>query len=184
MRKLNQKWFKGPGPKTIWSHGSTELIPERFRRILTVVLPLVYFLLFLFGTVATFIPVPTFKLLIGNYYGSLWALLVAIMALLSFLGLVYRLRLEIYTNILLSILLGIYPFFVAGTVFFPEQAPSTFMTHGLFPVSMPESLTRLAVVFSVMIYPIFPVWRAFDIVLEIRKYRKRQLFAEAALGEA
>lgn len=169
MKKLNRKWFKGPGPITVWSKGSAELIPERFRRLITVVMPLIYMLLIFFGITAALDPVPTFEVLVGTFYGTIWASLVGGSAFVSLVGLAFRLRIEIYAAIVLGALLTIYPFFIAYIVFHDS-------TH--------LDLSRLGVIFAVAIYPVMPGWRVIDIVLEIRKARQRQLYAMYSLGEA
>ncbi len=183
MQKHNQKWFSGSGLITVWSHGSTELIPERFKRIITIVLPLVYFQFFVAGVFATFIPLPVFSTLVGDNAASSWAMLVGLTSLISFLGLVYRIRIEIYSNIILSTLLAIYPIFLIVTTMFPNENILYGHLYTFLDFSVNSNAGKISLIFLSSIFPMLPIWRAFDIVLEIRKNRKRQLFAEAALGE-
>lgn len=154
--------------KTIWSRGTEELIPERFRRIITVVMPLIYGNLAVFGFLSALYPAPTFATVVGVGYGTIWAIMVTTAALVSFLTLVFRSRIEIYSSLILTILLGIYPFYVAFIIF---HDPDTWNVY------------KLAVIFAVTLYPIMPAWRVVDIVLEIRKSRQRQLYAAANKGE-
>lgn len=150
--------------KTIWAKDAAEFIPERFRRIITRVVPEVYFLLFLFGVTSSIWPVPTFINIVGGEYGKFWAILVATSALISLVGLIFRLQIEIYSSIILTTLLAVYPLYI---VYFVYHDPSN------------VDLSRAAVIFATMIYPIVPGWRVFDISVEIRKARQRVLYAEA-----
>lgn len=164
MKRFNQKWLKSDGPLTIWSPGAKELIPDRFRRILTVVLPIFYVGYIMFGINSAIIPIPTFALLVGDLYGSVWATLVAILAGISLFGLIFRLRFEIYSAIFLAAVLLIYAFYVAIIAYTIDDS-------------------RSGVIWVVALYPVLPVWRAVDISIEIRKSRKRQLYAEKVSGE-
>lgn len=172
MQNLDQE----PGPKskgslsytTIWSRGTEELIPERLRRIITVVMPLIYGNLAIFGFLSALFPSPTFAQVIGIGYGTIWAIMVMVAAAISFFALVFRSMVEVYSALILTILLVIYPFYVAFIIF---HDPGSWNFY------------KLAVIFAVTLYPIMPAWRVVDIVLEIRKSRQRQLFAAANKGE-
>ena len=172
MHALSRKWFKSPDNSmlktaTVWSRGMHALAPNRFLIVLTLVMPAIYTLLFFFGTVATIIPLPIFLNLVGFNYGVAWAGLIAIAALISLIGLVFRLRIEIYSSIVLAVLLLVYPVFIGYAI-----------------VTMPTqiNIARISSMFSVLIYPIMPAWRSLDIIIEIRKLRKRELIVEASLG--
>lgn len=151
--------------KTIWAKGASDLIPERFRRIITVVMPIVYGLLILFGAFGALFPVTTVSTIIGTY-GMLWSALLGLTALQSLIGLAYRLRIEIYSSIVLTVLLSLYPIFIAVIII---------VSHRHVNPSV------LAVFPAVCLYPVMPAWRVIDIVFEIRKARKRQLYAAANL---
>lgn len=168
--KYQGKIFERPsGPLTIWSKGASELIPERFRRIVTVVMPLLYLLFTLFGFTAAFFPVPTFALIVGYGYGQIWAGLIGLTSLLSLVTLIFRNRIEIYSAISLAVILFIYPFYVGYLV--------------LHDISASGDNSRLAVIWAVATYSVMPAWRSLDIALEIRKSRQRQLYVKATLGE-
>lgn len=169
MKKQYATTASGLIPKTVYSKGSEELIPQRFRRIITVVMPILYTLLFLFGLTAAIVPVPTFLLLVGTVYGSVWATILAIASLISLISLIFRLKIEIYSSIVVTILLAVYPFYVGYLVV--HDATAT------------DDISRLGVMFAVATYAIMPGWRVVDIVLEIRKSKRRQLYAESLLGE-
>jgi hypothetical protein len=168
MKKLDGKWREHSGPVTIWSKGSAELIPDRLRRVITIVMPIIYLLFFLFGFTATLSPVPIFEALVGNLYGSIWAMLIAISSGISLVGLIYRLPLEIYSGIVLTALLTIYPIYIVLLVIHD-------ISHNNF--------SHVGTIYAAALFPIMPGWRVVDIVLELRKARQRQLYAKFALGE-
>lgn len=148
---------------TIWARGASDLIPERFRRIITVVMPIFYILFIIFGALGATFPVATVSAVIGGS-GLTWSALVALTAAQSLFGLVYKLRIEIYSSIVLSVLLSIYPIFLGFIIIASHRHVSP---------------SVLAVFPAVSLYPIMPAWRVFDIVFEIRKARQRQLYAAA-----
>lgn len=152
---------------TIWSKGTEELIPERLRRVVAVVMPLIYGNFVVFGFLSSLYPAPAFTVVVGVQYGTIWAILVTVAAAVSFISLVFRSRIEIYSSLILTILLSIYPIFIAYLVIH--------FSHDIV-------LYKFAIVFAVTLYPIMPAWRVVDIVLEIRKSRQRQLYAEATKG--
>lgn len=166
MKAQQTHWWLHPIKSSIWAKGASELIPERFRRIITVVMPLVYSFLILFGTLGALFPVTTLYLLVGAY-GQFWSFLVAATAFQSLIGLAFRLRIEIYSSLVLSVLLTIYPVFIGFLIFM--------MPHAL-------DLSKLAVLPAIAMYPIMPAWRVFDIIFEIRRSRQRQLYAQAVSG--
>lgn len=169
MTNLESDMVSHRRPRTIWSHGAGRFVPERFRRIITVIMPVIYLLLLVFGVCASIYPVPTFQEIVGPLDGIIWAILVSISALLSLVCLIFRCRFEIYSSIILSGLLFVYPFYVTYLVIHDSAQSGDF--------------SRLGVIFAVAIYPIMPAWRSIDIVLEIRKSTQRRLFAEQTLGE-
>lgn len=169
MKKLNKLWHPDKGPLTIYSKGANEIIPTRFRRLITVVMPLFYICLALFGVTAVIFPTPTMSFLVGTFYAVIWAGIVALSGFVSLFALIFRLRSEIYTAIVLAVFLCIYPLYIAFIVFHDPNHIDT---------------ARFSVIFAVALYPIMPAWRAIDIVLEIRKARQRQLYAKYALGVA
>lgn len=168
MKLDSSSWWPHPMAKTIWARGSSDLIPERFRRIITVVMPIIYTLILLFGLLGASFPVPTLTRFIG-VYGMLWSFFVFATAAQSLIGLAYKLRIEIYSSIVLSVLLCVYPVFLGVLIFTSHH-------H--------VSLAVLAVFPFTAIVPVMPAWRVFDIIKEIRKSRKRQLYAEAKNAEA
>lgn len=166
MKALQSNWWLHPAKSSIWAKGASELIPERFRRIITVVMPLFYSFFVVFGGLGALFPVKTLYLLVGDY-GQIWSFLVAATALQSLIGLAFRLRIEIYSSLVLSVLLTIYPVFIGFLIFM--------MPHAL-------DLSKLAVLPATALYPIMPAWRVFDIIFEIRRSRQRQLYAQAVSG--
>jgi hypothetical protein len=136
-----------------------------------VVMPIIYALLFMFGSAAFVFPLNVFKTVVGEEFGEWWAIGIALSSLVSLVGLIFKLRIEIYSSIVLTILLAIYPVYLGYVVYLDFQDPDP-----------KNDLGRFASIFSVAIYCVMPAWRVFDIVLEIRKVSKRQLYAKATLG--
>lgn len=153
---------------TIWSSGTLELIPSRFRRILIFVMPIIYVLIFLFGLTAVLFPHTTVARLSGIDYSFVWANLVGAFALISLVGLIFKLRIELYSSIILTVLIATYPLYLIYEGFHDPQ-------HLDF--------TRLSTIFAGIIYVIMPAWRSIDIVLDIRKAQQRRLYAESLMGE-
>ena len=169
MKKLNRFWHKDSGPRTIWTKGGVEGIPKRFQFLITVVMPLHYILITLFGIFVAIFPLETFSIFIGPVFSSIWAILLALFGILSFISLVLRSKAEMYTSIVVTFLLSVYPFYLI------------FLT--VYESIMDHDLGRIALIFAITIYLIMPAWRVIDIVLELRKTQQRQLYAEFALGE-
>lgn len=167
MKQLDQKWFSETGPISIWSHGSASLIPERTRRLITVIMPAFYVLMMFFGISAAFITLPVFDLLVGTFYGAIWGICVALASLVSVLSLIFRLRLEIYSSIVLGALLSVYVLYL---IYYVLHDPTSLDT------------SRIGLVFAAISNTLLPGWRVIDIVLEVRKRRQRQLYAEDQLG--
>jgi hypothetical protein len=154
-------------PSTIWSKTEVELIPHRFRMFLIGVLPITYAIMFLFGVSSIFFPLQTFVTVVGMNSGYYWAGLIGLLAGISLISLIFKKRLELYSALLLTLALAIYPGYALLVVFADP-------VHGGLPA--------LRTFFAALTYPIIPGWRVIDIALEIRKSRRRQLYAESVKG--
>lgn len=155
-------------PITIWNKEARDLIPDRFRHVLTVVLPTDYTLLMLFGIIAILIPIPVFQSVVGERYGSIWAGFLSGFALLSLIGLVFRKKFELYSSIALAFVVGLYPFFIFYLIVFE---PSEI------------NYSRVAIIFGSMIYPVLPTWRAIDIATHMRQEKQRELYLASLTGD-
>lgn len=167
MKHLESSVHDYSGPFTIWSKGAKDLVTHRYLRLVTIVLPITYFMLLGFGVGAMLAPLPSFVNLIGETYGIYFGALVALSSLVSLLSLIFRLKAEIYSAIVLGALLTVYWAYILFLVF-NEPGNAYYL--------------KVGVIFSIGIYPVLPAWRIFDIVLEIRKARQRQLYAANILG--
>lgn len=166
MKEVIKNPRKGCMPITIWHRQARDLIPERFRQLLTIVLPIDYVLLMFFGFTAIIIPVPAFQSIVGEQYGSLWALVLGVTSLVSLIGLVFRKKFELYAAIAVSFVVGIYPFFIYYLILFE---PSEI------------NYQRSALIFSSMIFPMLPTWRAVDIAMHIRQSKQRELYVTSLI---
>jgi hypothetical protein len=165
---MNQTSKKSSGSLTIWSRNETELVPGRLRNILRIVMPIIYGIMASYGISSMIFPSQTFITVVGLNFGYLWAGLIGIFSTISLVALIFKLKLELYSVIILSTLLLIYPIYILVL---------------LFNDPIRGGVTHINVLFVAFLYLVMPVWRALDISLDIRKSQRRQLYAESARGK-
>jgi hypothetical protein len=138
---------------TIWDPVLLEEVPPRFRWLYTVLLPVNYTLLALFGAfgiIATIAPVAQVTSL---SYANIWTLMVGLTATLTLVGLACRLEaMELYCGIALTIGMATYP--VADVI-----------------LSLRGDLQHASLAFGLFTFILLPSWRVVDIV-RIRRHRK------------
>jgi hypothetical protein len=149
---------------TIWSHNVTELIPYRIRIVIRVVMPIIYTLMILFGITSLLFPIQTFISVVGLNYGYIWSGLIGVVSTTSLIGLILKTRLELYSSIVLTIFLLVYPIYV--------------ITND----AMDGNVDHISSFFAAILYLVMPCWRVIDISIDIRKSRRRQLYAESTQG--
>lgn len=148
----------------LWSKSQTELIPHRIRAVIRVLMPLWYFFMILFGIGTILSPIKAFNLIIGDDYSYVWAALVSTFATLSLIGLILKTRTELYSSIVLTILLFIYP------------------VYEIIDDSIDGRVDNWGSFFGAAIYILVPFWRVIDILLDIRKSQRRRLYANSLKG--
>ena len=138
---------------TIWDPALRDEVPERFRSIYTVVLPLKYALFFGFGVAGSLSFIPVFSRVVSLAYADLWTLLVGIFSLAALIGLVFRIAmLELYATILLDVLLMVY-------------------VIALLVLGLSGDLGRFALSIGVPVFVVLPTWRVLDIIRTERRRR-------------
>lgn len=137
--------------KTIYSDGLESEVPERFRSLFRVFLPIKYLMFILFGASALVFSVPTVAETTSVTYNDIWAFMVGVTATVSLLGLVFRLeKVELYASIALLVGLATYPLLLLLLVVqgMPERLPAAIGLFGFLTL---------------------PTWRVLDIIRVIRR---------------
>jgi hypothetical protein len=148
---------------TIWDLSLLEEVPQRFRPIYTVVLPVKYALFALFGFIGTLTIVPSVVELTSVDYGDVWTAMVGLTGGVCLAGLIWRReRLELYSLIAL----------VVGFATYPVSALVLWVLAG--------DSDRAALAAGLWVFLILPMWRISDLVRTIRRRREGVEDAENA----
>lgn len=143
------------GRATIWDPSLLQEVPQRFRPIYTVVLPVKYVLFAAFGFIGTLTIVPSVAAATSVDYGDLWTAMVGLTGVVCLAGLVWRReQLELYALIAL----------VVGFATYPISAGILWLTT--------HDLERAALAVGLWVFLILPMWRITDLVRTIRRRRE------------
>lgn len=150
---------------TIWNDNLLQEVPARFRGLYTVLLPVNYGLLVMFGLLGTLAVVgpaaPVAQVTSSLSYATIWTLMVGVTALATFAGLAFRREsLELYAGIFLIIGMSTYP--IADAV-----------------LSITGDLRHASLSFGLFTFVLLPGWRTFDLVRVLR-FRHAAALAAAA----
>lgn len=140
--------------RTIWDPSLLEEVPQRFRPIYTVVLPVKYVLFALFGLIGTLTIVPTVADLTSVDYGDVWTAMVGLTGGVCFAGLARRIEgLELYSLIALVVGFSTYPL-------------------GAAILWIQGDVTRAPLAAGLWVFLVLPLWRISDLVRTIRRRRE------------
>lgn len=139
---------------TIWNRDLLEEVPTRFRGLYTVLLPVNYGLLVMFGLLGTLAVVgpaaPVAQVTSSLSYATIWTLMVGVTALVTFTGLAFRREwLELFAGIFLIIGMSTYP--IADVV-----------------LSLTGDLRHASLSFGLFTFVLLPLWRTVDLVQVLR----------------
>lgn len=136
---------------TIWDRSLLEEVPQRWRSLYTIVLPLKYALFVGFGIAGTLSRIPAVGEFFSVGYGEIWTILVGFTGALSLAGLVFRrAHLELYATIVLDTLLLSY-------------------LGSLVALGVAGDVDRMALAVALPVVFILPAWRIVDIVRTERR---------------
>jgi hypothetical protein len=132
---------------SVWDKSLLEEVPARFRSLYTIVLPVKYFIFFLFGVFGVIYQnAPTLAKVTSESYVDIWTLVVGAAALVCLLGLAARrAQAELYATIILVVTLASYPL-------------------SLIWVGIGGDLEKLDLGIGLFVFLVLPTWRIFDIV--------------------
>lgn len=152
MRVRMRGWFQ----RTVWSHYNTANIPPRYQLIYTLMLPLKFALIGLYGALSISVPITSIDLIFGPIYGDMWSFALMVSGLGAFVGICFYARLiwvEAIALIMMVTLMALY----VGAIF----------TAAILGA---ESFRFLSMLLVLVFLPM-PSWRVWDIVRELRPPR-------------
>lgn len=136
---------------TIWDRSLLEEVPQRWRALYTVVLPLKYLLFLGFGIAGISTRIPAISEFVSVGYGDVWTVLVGLTGALALVGIsARRPLLELYAAIVLEVLLLSY-------------------VCSLLALAAAGDLDRLAMAVGFPIVLGLPAWRIVDIIRTERR---------------
>lgn len=149
-------WWKRSIRHTIWNKDNLGHVPERYHFLYTLVLPLKYLAIALYGALSYAVPVSSIDLTFGYIYGDMWSIGLLAGGVGAFVGLCFYPRLlwaECVSAVLLVTLMVVY----VGCIF-------------VAALSRAEDFRYLSLILVFIFLPM-PSWRVYDIVRELRPAR-------------
>jgi len=150
---------------TVWGRSYIEEeVPERYRSLYTVALPLQLLCFIVFGTLGTIANVPSVQLVAGVDYVDIWAALLAVIGAATFCALVFRFH---WAELVAMI------FLVAGLLSYPVSV-------ALLAIG-DQDLDRWALAAGLPALLVLPAWRVGDLSVVLRRELAARRAAKARL---
>ena len=148
--------MRGLFQKTVWSHYNTAKIPPRYHLLYTLILPLKYALIGMYGLLSVSVTISSIDRVFGSIYGDMWSVALMAAGFASAIGIMFYRRL-IWLEAVGAVLMVTLMLLYTGSIFIAALAHA-------------EPFRYLSLLLVLVFLPM-PSWRVLDIVRELRPPR-------------